>query len=190
MVKERLRKQGRSSILDLGPPTKNKLAFFADCSCRIYSNNFPDSFYGRLNYPGSVHSFSNTEFEEMLPGWESLEFDLVLAWDYFDYMDKEGIKRFAHLLATRCRQDALLHFLITQTSQMSKTPALIDLGQGDQIRYVTSGETRPATRHAVKVLEDLMPGFGIRKLCLLKNGLQEHLFIFDKINAATYNLRT
>jgi len=180
MLREHLRNRTNAAILDLGPPTKNKLAYFSNINCRYYSNNFPDSFYGRLTYSAPEGGFSEIDFRQMLPGWDSLEFDVILAWDCFDHLNREALKQFVTHLARRCRQHAFLHFLITQTSHMPKTPALIDLAAKDRILYVPGSETLPATRHPAKVLEELMPGFSIRKLCLLRNGLQEHLFTFSK----------
>ncbi len=180
MIREHLRNRKQATVLDLGPPTKNKLAYFSGTHCRYYSNNFPDSFYGRLSYAAPANGFSELDFREMMPGWESLEFDVIMAWDYFDHLSREALKLFVAQLAPRCKQHAFLHFLITQTAHMPKTPALIDLGERDRIRYVSGTEVLPAARHPAKVLEELMPGFSIRKLCLLRNGLQEHLFTFNR----------
>ncbi len=177
-IYERLRTRPGARVLDLGPPSPAKLAFFGTLRCRLHCNNFPESLSGRLRDAEGAASVPHFQLEDLLIAPSGGDFDVILAWDYFDYMRLEAVRHLVAGLRSYCRDQTWLYFLIAQGSRIPETPAAIEPEDAQHLRYDAGAAVRPATRCPPKVLEGLMPGFHIHKLYLLKNGVQEHLFVF------------
>jgi len=158
--------------LDLGAITNEKLKLLAPFAQRVALDNFPgcvsellaaeqspsaDALCGALRLPGP--------------------FDVVLMWDFLDYIDRGALKPFLRRIADSCQRGALVYFLVSQTRFVAPTPAVLDVRLPDQIVFRNEPWTRTSSRHPPQVIKEMMPGFEIRKLFLLKNGVQEHLFV-------------
>ncbi len=178
MIEERLQQHPGSRVLDLGPPTERKFQFFSRLRTRLYYNNFPDSLCAHLLGPNSQTNVSASDFQRMLPD-SRVEYDVILAWDYLDYLTPENLRVVTNQLTQCSRSGTWIYFLMAQHSKIPDRPATIDLLSGEYIRYACGPATREGARYPPKVLEGLLMGFQINKLVLLKNGIQEHLFAHE-----------
>jgi hypothetical protein len=177
VLRERLFAAPGSCVLDLGPPSTNKFSFFTGAPCRFYTNNLPDNLFVRLATPGTA--FNDEDFQELVPQSGPSGFDVVLAWDYFDYLQAPALKSLCTWLGKHCRPGALIYFLISHAKAIPDAPAHIDLIDDDHLRYESGPLVRETNRLAPRVLEGLMPNFRIHKLYLLGNGVQEHLYSYQ-----------
>lgn len=177
LLEERLYQQPGSRVLDLGPPTERKFRFFSRLRTRLYYNNFSDSLCAQLLGPKPQVDLSASDFQRMLPD-SHVEYDLILAWDYLDYLNPENLRVVTDQLTKCSRPGTWIYFLMAQHSKIPDRPATIDLLSGEYIRYACGPATREGARYPPKVLEGLLKGFQINKLVLLKNGIQEHLFAY------------
>jgi hypothetical protein len=177
VLRERLFAAPGSCVLDLGPPSTNKFSFFTGAPCRFYTNNLPDNLFVRLATPGTT--FTDEDFQELVPPSGPTGFDVILAWDYFDYLPAPALKSLMTWLGRYCRPGAVIYFLISHAKAIPEGPANIDLIDDDHLRYESGPLVRESAKLAPRVLEGLMPHFHIQKLYLLGNGVQEHLYCYQ-----------
>ncbi len=148
----------------------------------MFYNNFPDSLCTLLFGAGPQRHLSESEFASMLPhsGVRDVSYDLILAWDYLDYLSPENLRIVTAQLSNCSQKNTWIYFLMSQHGKISDRPATIDILSENHIRYASGPATREGARYPPKVLEGLLVGFRIKKLVLLKNGIQEHLFEYDE----------
>lgn len=102
-------------------------------------------------------------------------FDMLLAWDWPNYLDADGLRRFGTRLARHSRPGALLHALIHyRAERMAPAPRNYRLTADCDLRVREPEQTAiPAPRHSPKALEKAMPHWQVDRTLLLNNGMQE-----------------
>ncbi len=176
LIRTRLQETPGSRVLDFGLPTTNKLTYLSQPQTRVFWNNLPEGLGDGMRRGFDDEPLTDGELKEFFVTDEQPSFDVILFWDYFDYMTFESVRVLMRQLARHCQHDTWIYFLVSQAADMPPVPADIDLTLDDCLRYTALPATRTAPRYAPKVMEEGMPGFHILKLYLLKNGVQEHLF--------------
>ena len=86
----------------------------------VASHVYPDNIMSLMNYHASPPrlKFSKTT----LLYEDHTLFDVVLAWDIFNYMDIEDLKIVGERLAKNCRKGALIYLIINSNKKRSSTP--------------------------------------------------------------------
>jgi SAM-dependent methyltransferase len=158
--------------LDLGAISGEKLRLLAPFARRVSFDNFPGC-TADLLAADDVPSADELCTSLRLPG----PFDLVFLWDFLDYIDRGSLRPFLQKIAEACRPGALVYFLVSQTRFVPATPSVLDVRPPDQLVFRNEPWTRTSSRHPPQVVKEMMPRFEIRKLFLLKNGIQEHVFV-------------
>ncbi len=143
----------------------------------MFYNNFPGSLCDQLLRRRTQQDLSESDFNLMLPV-PGVRYDLILAWDFLDYLTPENLRVVTAGLSRCSEPGTWIYFLMAQHSKISERPATIDILSSEYIRYAAGSATREGARYPPKVLEGLLMGFYINKLVLLKNGIQEHLYVF------------
>lgn len=187
LLRERVDRFADAAVLDLGPPDSGLLELLRGCSCRVYYNTFPDALPARLQRGQLDVADIDTLFASFWSGLDDgLCFDVVLAWDYLDYLAPEALQQLVMKVAARCRPGAWFYCQTHQGVAMPKLPARF------HIETVANNEAHIATQTGVpvqaskrlpgKVLLGWMSGFTMYKLYLMQDAKQEHLFCFDPGN--------
>lgn len=111
--------------------------------------------------------------------------DLVLAWDLFNYLERDQVKALSTALAQRCRPGAVLFTMIYTTPQMPRDPGTFPLGaeedDEERIRGITltyrvdRSSTRPCPRYRPADVDAMTPDFEVDRNYLLRHGVQEYL---------------
>jgi hypothetical protein len=113
--------------------------------------------------------------EVTLPGGE-IRFDVVLAWDLFNYLERPAAERLVGLLRSRCRPDALLLALMWTTRRIPERPLRFHIDESDQLRYEAATRSRcDGPGYATADVERLFSGFRVISAFLLRHGVQEYL---------------
>ena len=164
-----------TTVFDLGPPTSKKYNYLCGSGAQVYWDNthgsISNAFHG-MGVEGDVPA--------LLKKWGPPKLDgplgLILAWNYFDYLELEDLQIWFNKLSDSVAVGSRIYFLIHHSAHIPDNAPLFDLELDDVLRYSTARAGRAAPRHPPKQLEQIMPGFEIEKLFLMSNGLQEHLF--------------
>ncbi len=185
LMRERLEKGGHKyQILDLGPPNQSVIEYFSDYPCSLQVVDLQRRVESEgVELGADCHTLAMTrdDFARMLPSEIVAPIDIVLGWDYFNYLNRDSIICLMDYLSQYFKKGSFLYFITATNKQMPDIPMHFELGRGDRIRYKAElSYLRPSPQYAPRVLEDMMPSFSIRRLSLLANGFQEHIFTFEK----------
>lgn len=109
--------------------------------------------------------------------------DVVLAWDLFNYLEREQIRALCAALAPRCRPGAPLHAMLFTLRDMPREPGTYLLRQEEAggrtatslVYRVDRSAQRPAPRYRPAEIDALSPGFEVDRNYLLRHGVQEYL---------------
>jgi hypothetical protein len=110
-----------------------------------------------------------------LPGTMRGGVDLVLCWDWPNYLSPEALARFGEALARVVHPGSALHALIHYRSdRMPESPQAFRLTVDGRLEGGTTviGQ-RSAPRYSPKALEKSMSGWQVERTLLLNNGMQE-----------------
>ncbi len=153
------------SVLDLGPANPTNLEFFLGRGARLTVADFT---------PSRPEALS--ELVKVEPG---THFDLVLAWDFLNYLQRDRLGLLLRSLEPFFRPGTTIHALIATGREMPAAPrryriedARTLLCEGPKERVV------PSPRYVEQDLLKCMPGLNVEHRFQLRNGMLEYLFSY------------
>ncbi|HEX5758264.1 MAG TPA: class I SAM-dependent methyltransferase, partial [Thermoanaerobaculia bacterium] len=174
MLLDGLRADHKLQVLDLGPAVGGNVEFLSRFDCKLFIEDLYAALAGRV--PGEDGRPQG--IEELLPLPDSARFDMVLAWDLFNYLERDEVRRLVRHLARYCRPGAVLLALVSIHKQMPAQPMRFRIVDGQSLVYEQrSAHTRPAPRYASSDLSGMFEGFRVDRSFLLRHGIQEYLFV-------------
>jgi len=167
------------SILDLGPALEENVRFWSQFSCRLHIHDFYRSY---LEWKAAVVPKEESEkaaFSALLPFCDETVFDIILAWDIFNYFDLRELEALVQRLSGWCRPGTRLFALISSLPKISVSPTMFRILNREQMVYeIPSQATRPCPRHQPRDIVKLMARFSVSSSFLLRQGIQEYVFVF------------
>ena len=169
----------RHVVLDLGAASTAMLALLGRFRCRVEVADL--AYFGGIDHlnatpPGPALADAA---DAILPnGRPDDAFDLVFCWDLPNYLTLEGLAAMMAAIGRRARPGAVAHALIYYAKpDMPEHPGrFIPTEDGDLINHSVPGATIPAPRYSPEDLGKSTGRFGIDRVRLLGNGVQEFLF--------------
>ncbi|HXU46509.1 MAG TPA: hypothetical protein VN783_13360 [Thermoanaerobaculia bacterium] len=162
---------GRLEVLDLGPPLGANVEFWGEAGARLHVGDLYGSLFAERD--GS----ENESLAEILDLAEEERFDLVLAWDLFNYLSREEIASLADFLRRVCRPGALVFALVAIGKTIPAEPYVFRFAGPESLDYERRGDGEiAAPRWAPAEVAQAMPGFAVRRTFLLRHGVEEYLF--------------
>ena len=170
----RLCKDCTYQILDLGSAQGANVDFFSAYSCRIRIVDFHGTVTERQEARGEGDPLDQTLLSDLAA--DTGPFDVILAWDLLNYLDRSQFARVMARLSHMSRAGtSLLAFMYTQGDIPAHPPVYrildgktLSCGLGDPDLCAGPGYS-PAE------LEQLFEGFGGLRAFLLRHGLMEYL---------------
>lgn len=161
---------GKTQVLDLGAASGANVAYLSRHACTLHIADLHRT-VGAAE--GDNEEALERAFERQLPGGP---FDLVLAWDLFDYVGRTGLRVLGRLLAERTAPGSLLFALVSFHPRISDRPHRFQIVDPETLRYGDpSGLERPSPGYREPDLVRLLPGFEVTGSYLLRHGIQEYL---------------
>lgn len=119
-------------------------------------------------------------FPALLPWHEDTRFDLILLWNLLDYLERDDISRLATHLASHCRPGALIYAQVSIRPKIPLMPSNFKIiGDGELDQIMDAGGERDSPRHTQIKLQEALHAFHVKRSFLLRNGLQEYLFVYN-----------
>ncbi len=169
---QRLGAEGKANVLDLGPASGANVAFFSRRPCTLYIADLFRALRSDLGLPRDAATLDAALAPQLPEG----PFDLILAWDLFDYFDRAQLEVLGRHLAERCRSDALVFAIVSYLHQIPDRPHRFEILDEESLRYAdASGLSRPAPGYREPDLMRMLPGFAVESSYLLRHGVQEYL---------------
>jgi hypothetical protein len=151
-------------VLDLGPSLGSNIEFFGRCSTHVRIVDL-------LGDPGPPPEASDTRLD--FPGsWG--EYDLILAWDAFNYLQPDAIRALVSSLERLCRPGAALYSIIVTSEQMSALPMVYRIAEDAALEYRALTPVRlPSAGLNAAAMERFLAGFVIERSVVLRHGVLE-----------------
>lgn len=166
------------SLLDLGPALGANVDFLSQFCCRIriedlYPTLLSAGFFDRGSEP-----VNGAVFEKLLHFPGDVHFDIILSWGLFDYLESSDIRALVGYLIGFCRPGSLLFALSSNLKEIPSSPTSFMIQDRETLIYTSDAtRLRPSPRYAPRDLINLMSGFRAYNSFLLRNGMQEYLFV-------------
>ncbi|MEW6353331.1 MAG: hypothetical protein AB1469_03385 [Pseudomonadota bacterium] len=195
LLNERLRPDKRYHFLDIGPALQENIDFCSQYAGKVY---IEDLYYTlslraasasaapaqreaeELDEPPSPEEvFYRNITECLLPYGSDTRFDVIFTWDLFNYLAREPLQQLIGRLSKFCNPGAYLFALVSTRVNIPSQPLEYRIiGQDKLIYGAGSSIERPHPRYREVNLLKMMPGFRTDKSFLLRNGIQEYLFVY------------
>lgn len=175
-LSDQLLKERSYEILDLGPPISKNIEFWSQFQPKITIADFYRSLNAAL--PSSPDAPYEYNYETLLPGGPDARFDIILAWDLFNYLEHDALEALIGCLSRVCRSGTFLFALIGFTQQMPADPQVFRIVDREQLAYENrSTSVRSCPRYQPRDINRMMAGFRVHNSFILRHGFQEYLFV-------------
>jgi len=167
------------SILDLGPALEANVRFWSQFSCRLHINDFYRSYREWKSSAVLGEESEEAAFSVLLPFSDETVFDIILAWDLFNYFDLRELEALVQKLSRWCRPGTLLFALISSLPNIPASPIIFRILNREQmICERSTQETRPCPRYEPRDITRLMARFTVASSFLSRRGIREYVFAF------------
>jgi len=175
-----IRPDRKTTILDLGPAVGQNLDALSVGPCRFYIEDLFETL-NSFDYLAPEDGFSlETVFSYLLPFPKHCRFDLILAWDIPNYLERESFRCLMLHLGRFCRPGTLLYCLISTGKLMPESPYRFRIMDTETLVYENrSSVLRTSPRYEATDLGQAMPRFRVYSSFVLRNGYREYLFMFE-----------
>lgn len=162
---------GNARIMDLGPMRASNFNFFSALKCNIHFENLDEFLFefGKLSIENLLFRLKSY----LLDQHGRRKFNIVLAWDIFNYLPPEALRAVLESLAPYCEQDALLHMLAYTNRNIPDGPQVINIKDQYflQIEMVSPQPRRLPHLDTSKLLKN-SPGYVLQETLSNKDGMQ------------------
>lgn len=184
------------NILDLGPAVGENIEFFSQYAGKIYIEDLRAAIASQILAaaqpkelvepadPYALEAADNdghANITDHLSAYhENTHFDLIFAWDLFNYLEREPLQQLMLYLRKFCKPGTLVFTLISTHVKIPEYPRLFRIIDNERLSYgISAAAERNHARYRELNLLRVMPGFKVAKSFLLRNGIQEYLFIYE-----------
>lgn len=163
----------KSNVLDLGPAMGSNVEHLSEYGCRL---SIEDLYLSKTSADGQ--DLGADFFNQLLPLPNGPQFDVVFAWDLFNYFTRKELAHLTARLRQACRPGAQVLALIWIHKTIPAQPIRFRFRGTDQLFYDrrTTLE-RAGPRFQPAEINQLMSGFHVDRSFLLRHGIQEYLFV-------------
>ncbi|HEY2291270.1 MAG TPA: methyltransferase domain-containing protein [Thermoanaerobaculia bacterium] len=162
------------TVLDLGSAVGSNVEFLSQFGCKLFIEDLYAALSTRMDGDLAGPGF----FAEFLSVPEDTRFDVILAWDLFDYLQRKELATFAEQLRRYTNRGALIFALISYLKTIPAQPYRFRIKDDQHLIYERrTGAERPSPRLAPAEVTNLLKEFRVDRSFLLKHGIQEYLLI-------------
>ena len=167
------------SILDLGPASGANVEFLSRYASRIRVECLHETLVAQhLFEQRTEEPLEPTAFETIVPFDGAESFDVILAWDLWNYLRPEEVRALMRHLERLSHAGSFLFAMSSTLKEMPASPMAFRILDTETLLYiVVSPETRACPRYVPRDLALLMPAFRTHSSFLLRNGMQEYLLV-------------
>lgn len=164
-------------VLDLGAANGRNVSFFSRYGARMAIADLRSVLRGDVSDPRDL-----ARALELDLGSEEDPFNLVLAWDLFDYLAQNDRDRLGARIAAVTSKGARLFFFVSYRAQIPDCPRSYFLMDESVVAHdnnasAGNGSGHPSPRLREPQLLKSLPGFEVESTFLLQNGLQEYCLV-------------
>ncbi|HXO18807.1 MAG TPA: class I SAM-dependent methyltransferase [Thermoanaerobaculia bacterium] len=175
---EEIRHDHKLQVLDLGCAVGSNVEFLSRFDCKLYIEDLYAALVARAPAGPEAEEAGPQFFAEFLPLPESTRFDVVLAWDTFNYLTRKELGHLIRHLRKFCQPGTVVFALMSTLKQIPAQPIRFRIVDEERLAYEPRTlAQRPSPRFAPAEIGDLLSGFRVDRSFLLRHGIQEYLFV-------------
>lgn len=175
-----LRGDRKYHVLDLGSSVGINVEFLTEFASKIYIEDLYSTLDSSRVVAEDGEVAEELPFDEWLPFGKDTRFDIILSWNVLDYLKSEEIRALILYLNDYCRPGTLLFCLSSRLKEIPARPTQFKIVDEQTLMYSSeSSQMRPSPRHTPLDFTQMMVGFRVHNSFLLKNGMQEYLFVHE-----------
>lgn len=164
----------KANVLDLGTAIGSNVERLSEFGCRLSIEDL----YMTRTAAADGEQLGAEFFEQLIPLPNGPQFDVVFAWDLFNYLNRKELAHLTARLRQACRPGAQVLALIWIHKSIPAQPIRFRFRGTDQLHYDRrTALERPGPRFQPAELNQLMSGFHVDRSFLLRHGIQEYLFV-------------
>ena len=165
-------------VLDLGSAVGSNVEFLSQFGCKLFIEDLYTALSTRTPGDGEGDLAGPGVFAEFLSIPPETRFDVILAWDLFDYLQRKELATFSEQLRSFTSRGALIFSLISYNKTIPAQPYRFRIHDDQHLIYDrrTNAE-RPSPRLAPAEVTNLLKGFRVDRSFLLKHGISEYLLV-------------
>jgi hypothetical protein len=174
---EEIRKGRKAQVLDLGSAVGSNVEYLSQFGCKLFIEDLYAALSSRvMTEEGDL---ARPEFfAEFLALPDDTRFDVVLAWDRFNYLQRKELAAFGEQLRRYTRPGSLVFAQISFLKTIPAQPYRFKIQDEEHLIYErTTASERPSPRLAPAEVTGLLKGFRVDRSFLLKHGIQEYLLV-------------
>ena len=166
------------TLLDLGSAVGANVDFLSQYGCKLYIEDLYAALASRTA-PAEEGDLAGPEFfAEFLALPADTRFDVVLAWDLFNYLRRKELAYFGEQLRRYTEPGALVFALMSYHKQIPAQPYRFKIRDEQRLVYERrTAADRPSPRFVPSEITGLLKGFRVDRSFLLQHGIQEYLLV-------------
>jgi hypothetical protein len=166
------------NILELGPARGSNIEFWSRFGSSLYIADLRASL--PLPSLSEDQERSEADWSRVLELPEDRRFDVILAWDLFNYIDLASLPSLIRFLTRFCHPGTIVFSLIFDQPQMPAEITVYRILDEGHLSYDSSSSgARPCPRHQPRALAGVMHRFRTANSFRLRNGVVEYLFAYE-----------
>jgi hypothetical protein len=170
-----IKKPPKKTILDLGPALGENLHRME--GSKVFIADFFETLTEGGTIPVDAKAFP-ASCQRLLQFADDVRFDLVLAWDLFNYLALSEVQVLAQRLVALSRPGTRIMALVSIQKEIPRQPYRFVICGQDTLRYETRSKAMcPCPRHNEGDLLRRMAGFKVDRGMLLRNGMREYSLV-------------
>lgn len=165
------------TVLDLGSAVGSNVDYLSQFGCKLYIEDLYTALSTRVS-SGEDDLVGAEFFAEFLPVPEDTRFDVVLAWDLFNYLRRKELASFGEQLHHYTEPGSVIFAMVSYHKQIPAQPYRFKIQDDQHLIYNrrTAAE-RPSPRLVPYEVTGLLKGFRVDRSFLLQHGIQEYLLV-------------
>lgn len=176
-----LQQPRRYHILDLGPAVGANVQFLSSrLACKLTIEDlFGHPSLTHCSKPVGPHALQGV-LEHFNIAYSNICFDVILGWDLFNYLEYDAISSLSQTVRGSCQPGTLMFLLILTHNEIPAQPMRFRIIKGTHLAYERGSKAMiPGPQRTPGRIESIMPGFHLWRSFLLRNGVQESIFIYS-----------
>ncbi len=164
------------NILDLGKMSNRTFAFFSRFDCKLFVEDIAPSL-DKINRGADIDEY-------LLSYGDQTQFDAILTWDIFNYLDLPQLGRLFARIKNNCKPDTLMHMISYTGKSIAETPLQFGLHEGNLLGIShADAAPREFPQHSAFDLLSHLPQFVAQDTWMARErmipGAMEYTFRFN-----------
>lgn len=163
-------------ILDLGEAQPDSFNFYSEHACYLtISDCIQQLIHLRWPEEDNPNQVLTEKIEAIIPS-ANIQYDLILAWDSFNYIHPKILAFLHNHLLQFCTKKTIIHGFSFTSEFHPKEPGIFKILEANKIQHsVTSAETIRHSPLTPLTINKVMPNFKFARSVLMRSGLQEFM---------------